>query len=230
MPGAPRTAPPASGSACHDHGDRARPARRSTTPRPTSRRTGTTSSWLRPARTAGWLSPRWRCMVLDREAGEFFLRSRATAFPGTADRRLLRRHFRPAARPHRHQHPEPDRRAAPPGCGRWSGPAFTPRAADRWRPVMRGYLRQLWGDVLPGPDVLPGTPGPDVLPGRCEFMAAVARPYPALTIAAVLGAPAADAPRLQGWSNLVQRQFDIQRPAGRAGRASSGPWSRWAST
>ena len=75
---------------------------------------------------------------------------------------------------------------------------------------MRGYLRQLWGDVLPGPDVLPGTPGPDVLPGRCEFMAAVARPYPALTIAAVLGAPAADAPRLQGWSNLVQRQFDIR--------------------
>jgi cytochrome P450 len=40
-------------------------------------------------------------------------------------------------------------------------------------------------------------------------MAAVARPYPALTIATVLGAPAADALRLQQWSNLVQRQFDI---------------------
>ena len=23
-------------------------------------------------------------------------------------------------------------------------PAFTPRAADRWRPAMRGFLEQLW--------------------------------------------------------------------------------------
>jgi cytochrome P450 len=78
--------------------------------------------------------------------------------------------------------------------------------------------------VLPGtagPGVLPGTAGPGVLPGRCEFMAAVARPYPALTIAAVLGAPAADAPRLQEWSNLVQRQFDIRALAVRAARRRS---------
>ncbi len=47
-------------------------------------------------------------------------------------------------------------------------------------------------------------------------MTAVARPYPALTIAAVLGAPAADAPRLQEWSNLVQRQFDIRALQDRA--------------
>jgi cytochrome P450 len=39
---------------------------------------------------------------------------------------------------------------------------------------------------------------------------AIARPYPALTIAAVLGAPLADAPRLQSWSSWVQRQFDIR--------------------
>jgi cytochrome P450 len=60
---------------------------------------------------------------------------------------------------------------------------------------MREFLAQLWGAVTPAT--------------ACEFMAAVARPYPALTIATVLGAPAADAPLLQEWSNLVQRQFDI---------------------
>ena len=61
---------------------------------------------------------------------------------------------------------------------------------------MRGYLGQLWGAIEPG--------------RRCDFVPAVARPYPALTIAAVLGAPEADAPRLQEWSSLIQRQFDIQ--------------------
>ena len=40
-------------------------------------------------------------------------------------------------------------------------------------------------------------------------MAAIAKPYPSRTIAAVLGAPVADADRLQHWSSMVQRQFDI---------------------
>jgi cytochrome P450 len=40
-------------------------------------------------------------------------------------------------------------------------------------------------------------------------VAAIARPYPSLTIATVLGAPLADADRLQDWSGWVQRQFDI---------------------
>jgi hypothetical protein len=156
---------------------------------------------LAHARASGWLaqSP-LAVLVLDREAGEFFLRSRATAFPG----RQIADFFGVTSGPLRDHIDtnilnltgEQHRRLRA-----LVGPAFTPRAADRWRPVMRGYLRQLWGDVLPGPGVLPG---------RCEFMAAVARPYPALTIAAVLGAPAADAPRLQEWSNLVQRQFDIR--------------------
>jgi cytochrome P450 len=46
--------------------------------------------------------------------------------------------------------------------------------------------------------------------GGCDFVAAVARPYPSLTIAAVLGAPDQDASRLQEWSSWVQRQFDIR--------------------
>jgi cytochrome P450 len=41
-------------------------------------------------------------------------------------------------------------------------------------------------------------------------VAAVARPYPSLTIASVLGAPQQDAERLHAWSSWVQRQFDIR--------------------
>jgi cytochrome P450 len=44
--------------------------------------------------------------------------------------------------------------------------------------------------------------------GRCEFVEAFAKPYPSQMIAAVMGAPLADAPRLHHWSNWIQRQFD----------------------
>src|ERR1700749_4857571 len=131
---------------------------------------------LAQARAQGWLarSP-LAYLVLDREAGEFFLRSRAAAFPG----RQIAEFFGITSGPlwdhintnilnltgvqHRRL------RAL-------VGPAFTPRAAGRWRPAMRDLLAGLWTQVPAG--------------GPAEFMAAVARPYPALTIATVLGAPA----------------------------------------
>jgi cytochrome P450 len=144
----------------------------------------------------GWLavSP-LALVVLDRESAEFFLRSRATAFPGreiadlfgvTAGR--LREQIDANIL---NQQGERHRRLRA-----LVGGAFTPRAADRWRPAMRAFLGLLWS----------GLDGAHT----CEFVAAVAKPYPALTIAAVLGAPEADAPRLQDWSSLIQRQFDIQ--------------------
>src|SRR5580704_15836594 len=40
------------------------------------------------------------------------------------------------------------------------GPAFTPRRADRWRPVMRGFLEDLWSQSAPN--------------SSCDFVAAVA--------------------------------------------------------
>ena len=134
-------------------------------------------------------------IVLDRESGEFFLRSRATAFPG----RQLADLFGVTEGPLReqidanilNQQSEQHQRLRA-----LVGPAFTPRAADRWRPAMRRFLAQLWEAVAPA--------------GCCEFVAAIAKPYPALTIAAVLGAPQADAPRLHEWSGWVQRQFDIR--------------------
>jgi cytochrome P450 len=144
----------------------------------------------------GWLakSP-LAYIVLDHDSGEFFLRSRATAFPG----RQIAEFFGVTGGPladhidanilnltgdqHRRL------RAL-------VGPAFTPRRADRWRPVMRGFLEDLWSQVAPN--------------GNCDFVAAVARPFPSLTIATVLGAPHQDAGRLQEWSSWVQRQFDIR--------------------
>jgi hypothetical protein len=151
---------------------------------------------LAEVRRLGWLarSP-LSVVVLDRESGEFFLRSKATVFPGREladlfgvtsgrlreqiDANILNltgaRHRRLRA---------------------LVGPAFSPRAADRWRPAMREFLARLWRPAGPA--------------GSCEFVAAIAKPYPSLTIAAVLGAPGEDADRLHDWSGWVQRQFDIR--------------------
>jgi cytochrome P450 len=144
----------------------------------------------------GWLaqSP-LSLVVLDRESGEFFLRSKATVFPGreiadifgVTSGRLreqidanilnltgaLHRRLRALV-----------------------GPSFSPRAAGRCRREMRGFLDRLWSDIEPAT--------------TCEFVAAVAKPYPSLTITAVLGAPREDAARLHEWSSWVQRQFDIR--------------------
>ena len=151
---------------------------------------------LAAARERGWLahSP-LAYVVLDAESGDFFLRARQTAFPGRQIAELfgitqgpLRAHIDAnilnlTGDKHRR-------------LRSLVGHAFTPRAADRWRPVMRGFLRRIW-DELDGATT-------------AEFVAAVAKPYPSRTIAAVLGAPVADAPKLHHWSNMVQRQFDIQ--------------------
>ena len=144
----------------------------------------------------GWLakSP-LAYMVLDHDAGEFFLRSRKTAFPG----RQIAEFFGVTGGPLAEHidanilnlSGEQHRRLRA-----LVGPALTPRAADRWRPVMRGFLENLWAQVTAY--------------SGCDFVAAVARPYPSLTIATVLGAPHQDAWRLHNWSSRVQRQFDIR--------------------
>jgi cytochrome P450 len=134
-------------------------------------------------------------IVLDHESAEFFLRSRSTAFPG----REIADLFGVTSGRLREQidtnilNQQGDRHRR---LRALVGGSFTPRAADRWRPVMRAFLGRLWSAVESR--------------HGCDFVTAFARPYPALTIAAVLGAPEADAPQLQQWSSLVQRQFDIQ--------------------
>ncbi len=139
---------------------------------------------LAETRQRGWLakSP-LAYIVLDHDAGEFFLRSRKTAFPG----RQLAEFFGVTSGPLAEHIDanilnlggEQHRRLRA-----LVGPALTPRAADRWRPVMRGFLEQLWAQ-------------PAAHAG-CDFVAAVARPYPSLTIATVLGAPHLLAARDEG--------------------------------
>jgi cytochrome P450 len=149
---------------------------------------------MRELAERGWLaqSP-LACFVLDREAAEFFLRTRKAAFPGMRIAELFGIDSGPLHEEMRrnilHLHGDDHRRLR-----NLVNPAFTPRAADRWRPAMRGFLAELWARV-------------EAQRG-CDFVAAVAKPYPSLTIATVMGAPLADAPRLQEWSAWIQRQFD----------------------
>ena len=84
-------------------------------------------------------------------------------------------------------------------------PALAPRAVERYRPAMRGFLEGLLADARAASGDGEGE-GDGVV--RCEFVEAFAKPYPSQMIAQVMGAPLADAPRLHHWSNWIQRQFD----------------------
>ncbi|HEX4705957.1 MAG TPA: cytochrome P450 [Pseudonocardiaceae bacterium] len=151
---------------------------------------------LANVRARGWLahSP-LAFVVLDREAGEFFLRSRHTSFPG---RQLAQLFGITSGRLWEHIDTNILNQGGPAHrrLRALVGPAFTPRAADGWRPAMREFLGRIGDDI--------GTAT------SCEFVATVAKPYASLMIAAVLGAPEDDAPRLHEWSNWVQKQFDIR--------------------
>ena len=132
--------------------------------------------------------------VLEREAGEFFLRSRSTAFPGERVAEIygiedgaLREQIDTNIL---HLHGEAHSRLR--GT---VNHAFTPKAAGAWRPVMRDFIN----------GILDGHDGSNA----CEAVEAICKPYPAMTIARVLGAPVEDAPRLAGWSNWIQKQFSF---------------------
>jgi cytochrome P450 len=132
-------------------------------------------------------------VVLDREACAFFLRTRDATMPGMKIAELF--DVQPGALLTQMQ--RNILHLDGPVHSRLRGlvnPAFTPRAADRWRESMRGFLGQLFDGVRDA--------------GRCEFVEAFAKPYPSLMIATVMGAPLSDAPRLHEWSNWIQRQFD----------------------
>src|SRR5256714_2938997 len=132
-------------------------------------------------------------VVLDREASTFFLRTRSATFPGMKIAEI----FGVESGPLREEMERNILHLDGPVHARLRhlvNPAFTPRAADRWREAMRGFLAELFETVRDA--------------GRCEFGGAFAKPYPSLTVATVMGAPLTDAPRLHEWSNWIQRQFD----------------------
>ncbi|MDQ1699405.1 MAG: hypothetical protein QOG34_1268 [Frankiaceae bacterium] len=132
-------------------------------------------------------------LTLDREAGEFFLRTRAATFPGQLIAALGGVEDGPLRQ-------EIDRNilhvdgADHQRLRNLLNPSFTPRAADRWRPAMREILTSLLDPITAS--------------GSTEFVETIAKPYPSLTIATVMGAPATDAMRLHEWSAWIQRQFD----------------------
>lgn len=131
-------------------------------------------------------------VVLEREAGEFFLRSRSAEFPG----RLIGEMFGITEGPlHEqivaniiNQGGEDHRRLRS-----LVNPSLTPRAANGWRPAMHDILEELWSELEVD---------------EFDFVARFSRPYPSLTIARVMGAPSTDAPKLHDWSEWIQRQFD----------------------
>ena len=145
----------------------------------------------------GWLcaSP-FGFIVLDRGAGEFFLRTRQAVFPGLRIAELFEISDGPL-------HEEivaniinvngDDHRR----LRNLVNPALSPRAVDRLRPAMREFAARLL-------DAIAARAEP-----ACEFIADFAKQYPSLVIAALMGAPLSDAPRLHHWSNWIQRQFDV---------------------
>lgn len=143
----------------------------------------------------GWLAtsePGW-VFVLDREAANHFLRSKAVVFPSAVVAAAFGITEGPLADAIRKNIISTE--GADHGRLRnLVNPSFTPRASDRWRPIMREHLEEIFAPLDGG--------------GEHEFVGAVAKRYPSMTIASVVGAPVEDAPRLHEWATWFQRQFD----------------------
>ena len=143
-------------------------------------------SWIARADPVGWI-------VLDHEAVAFFMRTAQANFPGILMLELQGITEGPMwdrmkgnlldlrGDDHRRQR-------------KLVQPAFSPKEADKQRPLMRQEVEKLWHAVEAD--------------GECDFVAAFAKPYPARMIAGVMGSPLEDAPQLGEWANLIQGQFD----------------------
>ena len=148
---------------------------------------------LKQLRETGWLaSMPLGFVVLDREAGEFFLRSRSFTFPGMKIAEIFGIDDGPLYDEIRRNilHINGADHSRLRGL---VNPAFTPRAVERWRPFMRETIEALFAP----------------LGGECDAVEALAKPYPSRVIAKLMGAPIEDAERLWDWSNLIQRQFGM---------------------
>jgi cytochrome P450 len=180
-------------------------------------------SAMAEVREQGWLAQApYGYMTLDREAGEFFLRTRSAIFPGMKIAEIFGVTEGPLYEQMRrnilHVNGADHTRLRS-----LVNPALSPRAVERYRPAMRGFLEQLLAQAV-ARERSTGIDGAEAMAAttsersasvngsgnvvRCDFVEAFAKPYPSLAIAMVMGAPLADAPRLHHWSNMIQRQFD----------------------
>ena len=159
------------------------------------------------AREQGWLAQApFGYMTLDREAGEFFLRTRSAIFPGMKIAEIFGVTEGPLYEQMRrnilHVNGADHTRLRS-----LVNPALSPRAAERYRPIMREFLGDLLAQAIAASSG-PNAEAQDEQTIFCDFVDAFAKPYPSLAIATVMGAPLQDAPRLHHWSNWIQRQFD----------------------
>ncbi len=163
-------------------------------------------------RSRGWLAQTpYGCMTLDRGSGEFFLRTRSAIFPGMKIAEIFGVGEGPLYEQMRrnilHVNGADHTRLRS-----LVNPALSPRAVERYRPVMREFLQRLLAEAVVASRAADDESAASVDGTgrlvRCEFVEAFAKPYPSLAIAYVMGAPLEDAPRLHHWSNVIQRQFD----------------------
>jgi cytochrome P450 len=160
-------------------------------------------------RSHGWLAQGpFGFVVLDRESAEFFLRTRSAIFPGmkiaeifgVSEGPLYEQMKRNILHVNGRDHTR---------LRSLVNPALSPRAVERYRPAMRGFLEQLLEQATAASAAARANGGgPADRMVSCEFVEAFAKPYPSLAIATVMGAPLEDAPMLHHWSNWIQRQFD----------------------
>src|SRR5947209_8432007 len=104
-------------------------------------------------------------VVLDHEAGEFFLRDRRFEFPGMKVAEVFGVTEGPLYEEISHNilHLSGDAHRR---LRSLVNPALTPRAVERYRPAMRGFLDDLFGRFERA--------------GECELVAELAKPYPSL--------------------------------------------------
>src|SRR5579862_8487056 len=137
---------------------------------------------MRECRARGWLaSGPYGYIVLDREAGEWWLRTREAIFPGMTIAEIfdvregalyeqMRRNILHVNGPDHTR------------LRSLVNPALSARAVERYRPAMREFLQGLLADARAA-----GADADGIV--RCEFVEAFAKPYPSQTIARVMGAP-----------------------------------------
>src|ERR1700736_1273604 len=138
-------------------------------------------------RSHGWLAQQpFGYMVLDREAGEFFLRTRSAIFPGMKIAEIFEVTQGPLYEQMRRNILHLDG-ADHTRLRSLVNPALSPRAVERYRPVMREFLTELLERAIAntaGADADGGGPPPIV---RCDFVEAFAKPYPSMAVAYVMG-------------------------------------------
>ena len=151
----------------------------------------------------GWLARGpFGYITLDREAGDWFLRSRSAIFPGMKIAEI----FGVTEGPLYEEMARNILHINGADHSRLRGlvnPELSPRAVERYRPVARRLFSELFDQAMEGRDV-----------ATFDFVEQLTRRYPSQVIATVMGAPLEDAGRLYHWSTWIQKQFDAIAMAG----------------